>query len=111
MSLNVSIQLPNGQTTSVTQSTSNNITVSSAVVQTSGAGDGDKHYTHVFTNLSWTAVGTDKEQTITHNLDKYPSVAIIDNFGRVLIVEVDYIDSNTVKLTCSGSFSGKAYFN
>jgi len=120
MSLNVNIQLPDGQTASVVremlptasvaQSTSNSVTVSSAVIQTNGA-DGDKHYAHAFTNLSWSTVGSDKEQTITHNLGKYPAVTVIDNFDRVLIVEVDYIDNNTVKLTSSGAFSGKAYFN
>jgi len=117
MSLNVNIQLPNGQTASVVQEatptasvvrdTLNNVTISSAVIQTKS----DKHFAKTFTNLSWSTVGSNKEQTITHNLDKYPSVTVIDSFDRVLIVEVDYIDKNNVKLVSSASFSGTAYFN
>jgi len=48
---------------------------------------------------------------ITHNLKKYPSVTIVDSLGNVVIGEIQYTNINTVTLTFSGGFSGKAYLN
>lgn len=48
---------------------------------------------------------------ITHNLNKFPSVTVVDSALSVVIGEIQYIDENTVELTFSGGFSGKAYFN
>jgi hypothetical protein len=48
---------------------------------------------------------------ITHSLKKYPSVTIVDSLGNVVFGEIQYTDINTVTLTFSGGFSGKAYLN
>lgn len=48
---------------------------------------------------------------ITHNLDKYPAVTVVDSGGSVVIGEVVYIDKNNVRITFTSAFSGKAYFN
>jgi hypothetical protein len=48
---------------------------------------------------------------ITHNLNKFPSVTVVDSALSVVIGEVRYIDENTVELTFSGAFSGRAYIN
>jgi hypothetical protein len=48
---------------------------------------------------------------IEHNLDKYPSVTVVDSGGSVVEGEVDYIDRNNITLTFSGAFSGRAYLN
>lgn len=48
---------------------------------------------------------------VTHNLDKYPSVTVVDSAENVVVGEVVYIDNNTVEMTFQGAFSGKAYFN
>lgn len=48
---------------------------------------------------------------ITHNLNKYPSVTIVDSAGSVVIGEVVYNDSNKVTVSFIGAFSGKAYLN
>lgn len=48
---------------------------------------------------------------ITHNLNKYPSVTVVDSAGTTVIGECDYIDTNNVKLTFKGAFSGKAFLN
>ena len=48
---------------------------------------------------------------IKHDLNKYPSVTIVDSAENVVIGDVTYIDENNVRLTFSGAFSGKAYLN
>ena len=48
---------------------------------------------------------------ITHNLDKYPAVTVVDSGGSVVIGEVVYINKNNVRITFTSAFSGKAYFN
>lgn len=48
---------------------------------------------------------------IQHNLDKYPSVTIVDSAGTEVIGEVQYIDQNNVVLLFTAPFSGKAYLN
>jgi hypothetical protein len=48
---------------------------------------------------------------IEHNLDKYPSVTVVDSGGSVVEGEVDYIDRNNITLAFSGAFSGRAYLN
>lgn len=49
--------------------------------------------------------------TITHNLDKYPSVTVVDSAGTVVIGEVTYISKFIITLTFSSPFSGLAYLN
>ena len=51
------------------------------------------------------------EWTIQHNLDKYPSVTVVDSAGSVVIGDCQYTSKNTVVLTFNGGFSGKAYLN
>lgn len=48
---------------------------------------------------------------IAHNLDKYPSVTIVDTGGSVVVGEITYIDTNTIQLQFAGAFSGTAYLN
>ena len=64
----------------------------------------DKHYTHTqsVASASW---------TITHNLNKYPSVTVVDSAGSVVVGDVQYLSLNDVVITFSGPFSGTAYLN
>ena len=48
---------------------------------------------------------------ITHNLNKYPAVTVVDSGGSVVIGEIVYIDKNNVRITFTSAFSGKAYLN
>ena len=48
---------------------------------------------------------------ITHDLNKYPAVTVVDSGGSVVIGEIVYIDKNNVRITFASAFSGKAYFN
>lgn len=49
--------------------------------------------------------------TIQHNLNKYPSVTIVDSAGTEVIGEVKYTDVNNLTARFSGGFSGTAYLN
>jgi hypothetical protein len=67
-------------------------------------GSKDKHYKHV-QNLS------SSTWTINHDLEKLPSVTVVDSAGSTVIGDIDYVNTNTLTITFSGSFSGEAYLN
>lgn len=48
---------------------------------------------------------------IQHDLDKFPSVTVVDSAGSVVVGDIDYINNNKVVLTFIGGFSGTAYLN
>lgn len=66
--------------------------------------DLDKHYEHnqILPNEIW---------NIQHNLDKFPSITVIDSADTVVYGEMQYIDKNNLRVIFSGEFSGKAYLN
>jgi hypothetical protein len=69
-----------------------------------GASDSDK--TFVFTQAVASSVWN-----ITHNLNKFPSVTIVDSSNREVEGDVLYIDNNSITLNFSAAFTGKAYIN
>jgi len=48
---------------------------------------------------------------IQHNLNKFPSITVIDTADTVVTGQYTYIDNNNVTLTFSAGFAGKAYLN
>ena len=48
---------------------------------------------------------------ITQNLNKYPSVTVVDSAGNEVIAEVTYTDLNRCVVTMTAAFKGKAYLN
>ena len=48
---------------------------------------------------------------ITHNLNFYPNVTIIDSAGTICVGDVTYTDRNSLTLTFGGGFSGEAYLS
>lgn len=52
-----------------------------------------------------------KSWEITHDLNCYPSVSIVDTGGNIVIGEVQYISEKKLIISFSNSFSGKAYIN
>jgi hypothetical protein len=48
---------------------------------------------------------------VTHNMNRYPVVVVIDSSGSVVTGEVTYITNNRVKIEFSAPFGGKAYFS
>ena len=64
----------------------------------------DKYYLHKQT-------AAEKNWIITHNMGKFPSVTVIDSAGNSVVGDVTYIDENSLSVTFSGAFSGKAILN
>ena len=51
------------------------------------------------------------EWVITHNLETFPSVTTVNSAGEQMIMEVEYVDFNTVICRSSAPIGGKAYLN
>ena len=49
--------------------------------------------------------------TITHNLGKFPSVSVVDTQKQIYWGNVEYINSNQLKVTFSAAFAGQAFLN
>lgn len=48
---------------------------------------------------------------IQHNLDRYPSVSIVDSAGTQVCGEITYENSNKIVITFTEAFTGTAYLN
>lgn len=48
---------------------------------------------------------------VIHNLDKSPSVTIVDSSGQTVDGKVTYINNNKVSIEFNAAFSGLAYLN
>lgn len=71
--------------------------------RTSGElGIGTEIFNQVTSSSTW---------TITHNLERFPSVTIIDSAGGTVIGDVEYVSNNELTITFSAPFSGTAYLN
>jgi hypothetical protein len=70
----------------------------------SSSGSGDLHF--IFNQLVPSAIWN-----VTHNLNKYPSVTVVDSGGTIVVGDINYIDTNNLTITFSFIFSGKAYMN
>lgn len=49
--------------------------------------------------------------TVQHNINKYPSVTVVDSSGNELITDIEYVDKNTVIISMVGASKGRAYLN
>lgn len=48
---------------------------------------------------------------ITHNLDRKPSITVVDTADTVVFGDAEYTNNNRVIITFNSPFSGKAYLN
>jgi hypothetical protein len=64
----------------------------------------DKTYRHV------QAIAVDT-WIVVHNLEKHPTVAIVDTSGTVIVGDIRYSGLNTLIITFSAVVSGEAYCN
>ena len=88
-----------GSSTVVTEK-GNSVTVTGVI----GSVSLDANYVYVKSSPSATWV-------ITHNLNKYCSVTVVDSADNIVFGDVLYNSLNQVTLTFAGAFSGKAFFN
>lgn len=51
------------------------------------------------------------EIIVNHNMDKYPSVTIVDTADTIYDGEVEYINRNSVKVTLAIPMSGRIFCN
>lgn len=63
------------------------------------------------TTFEFSQISPSAKWNIPHNLNKKPSVSIVDSSGNLVIGDVKYINENNVEITFSAAFSGKAYLN
>ena len=64
----------------------------------------DKNYIHLQNTASNTWI-------INHNLNKYPAIAVVDSAGSEVVGDVEYIDTNNLRIKFKGAFKGKATLN
>lgn len=64
----------------------------------------DKHYVHVQTDA-------DVEWVVNHNLDKYPAVSIVNESGKEIFGQVNYVDSMVLRVKFSETMRGRVYCN
>lgn len=48
---------------------------------------------------------------VEHNLNKKPSITVVDEYDRVVECQKEYLDNNTILLTFNFAFKGKVYLN
>ena len=68
-------------------------------------------YTTFLDGYEYTQSISDNIWIINHSLNKYPSVSVTDTANTVVYGSIEYIDINTIQLTFSKPFSGKAFLN
>ncbi len=49
--------------------------------------------------------------TVNHNLEKFPSVMVVDSGNNVVVGDITYTNNNSLTVSFSSTFSGKAYIN
>ena len=69
-------------------------------------GSGDKNFTSPSINFT-----TGQAKLINHNLNKHPSVTVVDSGQNVVYGEVQYTDTNNLTVSFNATFSGNAYLN
>lgn len=78
--------------------------VINALYSGSGGSTVDKFYNHLQNTPSAT-------WTIQHNLNKLPSISVVDSANTVVTGNIQYLDNNNVVITFNAGFSGNAYCN
>lgn len=97
--INVSVTQAPQQSTIVIPTPTTSVSVRGVI-----GGGGDAHYAHIQST-------PEAVWEVTHNLNKKPTITVVDSADTMVMGEVEYINNNSVRLTFAGAFSGKAYFN
>lgn len=63
------------------------------------------------TTYIWNQVVALSTWTVPHNLNRYPSVTVVDGAGRRIESDITYVSSDIVQVTHGAALSGKAYLN
>jgi len=96
-------QVVNPPTVIVRTQPSVNVIIGGGRTQTPPTSEGpDFVFTQTTPAASW---------LIAHSLNGFPSVAIVDSVGNIIMAQVRYVDSNTVLVTFSQPVAGSAYLS
>ena len=67
--------------------------------------------TEILQTYVFTQADVSDNWVITHNLNNYPSVTIVDTSGNEVEGDVTYVDKNTITIGFSSAFAGNVYLN
>ena len=90
------VKLKGGTGIKLTQPASNEITIASL------NDDANFVFTQGIPSATW---------NITHNLGKFPSVSVVDTADQLMYGDTEYLNEDSLTITFSAPFSGKAYLN
>lgn len=62
-------------------------------------------------NYTHTQISSSQTWTITHGLNKRPSVTVVDDGDNVILGDIQYINENELTINFASPISGKAYLN
>ena len=62
-------------------------------------------------NFVFTQATPSTEWIINHNMEKFPSVSVVNSNNILMYGNTTYVDKNNLKINFSAGFSGKAYLN
>ena len=74
-------------------------------------GDSAGDLTFIYDQVVPATIWGDPITGISHGLNKFPSITVVDTGNTVVIGNYTYVDNNNVILEFSAPFAGKAYFN
>lgn len=62
-------------------------------------------------NFKYDQSSPSAQWTIQHDLDKFPSVSVVDSAGTNVVGQVDYLNRDSLTITFTSAFAGIAYLN
>jgi hypothetical protein len=71
----------------------------------------NKYYTTPRVSHAHTQGVASNSWAITHNLSFYPNVTVQDSAGNIVEGEITYTNANSLTVSFSSAFSGKAYLS
>jgi hypothetical protein len=74
-------------------------------------GTTNKYFTLARVSYTHTQGSASNSWTITHGLGFYPNVTVVDSAGTIYEGEIAYTNTNSLTVSFSAAFSGKAYLS
>lgn len=62
-------------------------------------------------NFVYTQIAANSVWLVNHNLNKYPSVSVVDSNNQIVYGDIDYQDANNLIISFTSAFGGKVYLN
>jgi hypothetical protein len=72
---------------------------------------GDNTWVKADKDFVFTQAAPSATWSIQHDMDKFPSVSVVNNNNVLMYGNITYVDKNNLTINFSAGFSGKAYLN